>query len=89
MEKRIKYLDYKVYRDGELIHSGKVPSILALSGTEKSFNLGGIWLWYTCPGLTILEISDGENVVKHYSDRKGTKWLDYCETVLNKKIVRW
>lgn len=89
MEKRIKYLNYKVYRDGELIHAGTVPSILALSGAEKSFNLGGVWLWYTCPGLTMLALSDGTNTVNHYSDRKGEQWLNYCEVTLGKKITRW
>lgn len=80
MEKDIKYLNYKVYHSGNLSHEGTVPSILSLSGIEKQFNLGGVWLWHTCPEPVVLELSDGVKKFDTQSDRTPEEWFNYAES---------
>lgn len=77
MAKPIKYLTYEVRKSGNTVSSGVVPSIIALSGCDKSYNLGGAWLWHTVFDLTELEFNDGTNSVVHYSDRVSYAWRDY------------
>lgn len=78
MVKRIKYLDYSVLKSGEVVHSGTVPEIFSVSGVEKQFNLGGVWLWHTCPELTVLRLSDGEKTYDLQSNRIPKTWFEYC-----------
>jgi len=78
MEKDIKYLNYKVFHDGQLSHEGTVPSIFSLSGIEKQFNLGGIWIWHTCPVPTNIQLSDGTKTFDTQSDRTPDEWFKYA-----------
>lgn len=82
MAKPIKYLTYQVIKSGNVVSSGTVPSIIALSGCDKSYNLGGAWLWHTVSELTELELNDGTDLDIHYSDRVSANWKSYM--MLNK-----
>ncbi len=86
MAKPIKYLNYEVHQGGNLVSSGSVPSIIALSGVDKSYNLGGAWLWHTVSQLTTLTLSDGVDTVIHYSDRVSEVWRNYNTHVLHSNI---
>ncbi len=79
MEKHVKYLNYEVYHDETLSHQGMVPGILALSGIEKQFNLGGVWLWHTCPQRVLLKLSNDVAIANVYSDRNPTTWWNYAQ----------
>ena len=77
--KPIKYLDYTVYHEGQIVKSGKVPEIYSLSGVEKHLNLGGVWIWHTCPMCVDLELSNGSITRHNYSDRAPETWFNYCK----------
>lgn len=82
MEKSIKYLDYKIYRGNELIHSGTVPELIALGGSSREFDLGGIWLTHSRPDITTIEFSyNSEHIVTIYSDCKKDEWLAYMQSL--------
>jgi hypothetical protein len=78
MVKRIKYLNYTILKSGEAVHSGTVPEIFTVSGVEKQFNLGGVWLWHTCPEPTVIRLSDGNKTHDILSDRIPETWFEYC-----------
>jgi hypothetical protein len=80
MVKRIKYVNYTVIKSGEVVHTGTVPEIFTVSGIEKQFNLGGVWLWHTCPEPTILRLSDGNKTNDILSDRLPGVWFEYCKS---------
>jgi len=80
MVKRIKYVNYTVIKSGEVVHSGTVPEIFTVSGVEKQFNLGGVWLWHTCPESTILRLSDNNKTYDLLSDRIPESWFNYCQS---------
>jgi len=81
MEKRIKYLNYRVLRNNQLLHSGTVPEILALSGLEKTWNLGGVWLNYRHNEETILEFSDGNRTIAISSKSTEHEWVSYVNKI--------
>lgn len=82
MENNIKYLDYKVFRDGNLIHTGTVPEIIALGGSSKDFDLGGIWMSHSREDITTIEFSqNGNHVVTMHSDCKKDEWLSYLRSL--------
>jgi hypothetical protein len=82
MEKSIKYLDYKIYREGKAIHAGSVPELIALGGSSKEFDLGGIWMTHSRPDITTIEFSyNGEHIITMYSDCKKEEWLTYINTL--------
>jgi hypothetical protein len=82
MEKSIKYLDYKIYRDNKLIHSGAVPELIALGGSCREFDLGGIWMTHSRPDITTIEFSyNGEHIITMYSDCKKEEWLAYIQSL--------
>lgn len=78
MEKDIKYLNYEVRHNGNLSHQGTVPGILAQSGIEKQFNLGGVWLWHTCPERVGLRLWNDLHSAEIYSDRTPVTWNNYA-----------
>ncbi len=78
MEKDVKYLNYEVYHDGVLSHQGTVPGLMALSGVEKQFNLGGVWLWHTSPVRVRLKLWNEVASADNYSDRTPTTWINYA-----------
>lgn len=78
--KPIKYLDYTVYQNNEIVKTGTVPEIFSLSGIEKQFNIGGVWIWHTCPVEVNLQLTNGDIVVNNYSDRSPDNWFQYCES---------
>jgi hypothetical protein len=77
MVDRIKYLNYKIIKSGKIVHEGLVPEIFTVSGIEKQFNLGGVWIWHTCPEPTILRLSDGNKTFDLLSDRIPESWFNY------------
>jgi hypothetical protein len=77
MVDRIKYLNYKILKSGRIVHEGTVPEIFTVSGIEKQFNLGGVWIWHTCPEPTILRLSDGNKTVDLLSERMPETWFNY------------
>lgn len=79
MAKSIKYLDYKVIKDDEIVKSGRVPELLVFSGSHKNFDLGGIWLSRSLDTVTTLEITNGVKTVNSRSDRDKTEWLEYLD----------
>lgn len=79
MEKHIKYLNYEVYHGDTLSHQGTVPGLVALSGVEKQFNLGGVWLWHTCPERVCLTLSNEVATMDIYSDRNPRTWWNYAD----------
>jgi hypothetical protein len=79
MVKRIKYVNYSIIKSGETVHTGTVPEIFTLSGIEKQFNLGGVWIWHTCPQPTVLRLSDGNKTNDMLSNRMPTTWFNYCK----------
>lgn len=79
MEKYLKHLNYEVHHDGVLSHQGTVPNILSLSGIERQFNLGGVWLWHTCPQSVCLKLYNDVRSAELYSDKTADAWLTYCE----------
>ena len=82
MEKNIRYLDYKVYRDNVLIHSGVVPEFLADGGSCKSYDLQGIWLTHSSSNTYKIEFYSGETLITTlYSDTEKVEWLDYLNSV--------
>lgn len=80
MVKRIKYINYTVLKSGEVVHTGTVPEIFTVSGIEAQFNLGGVWLWHTCPEPTVLRLSDGNKTIDVLSDRIPETWFRYCQS---------
>jgi hypothetical protein len=87
MANSIKYVNYEVKQSNEVVNSGRIPSILTFSGSGEFYNLGGVWLWFTHDLITILEITDENNTVKHPSTRCPTSYVEYmkkeCNATLN------
>lgn len=78
----IKYLDYNVVKEGSTIHSGTVPAIIADGGTNKDFDLGGIWLTCTAETPTVIEYSDESGALWNMpSDAQKHEWDSYAEKV--------
>ena len=87
MEKHIRYLDYTVQRNGKLIHSGKVPDIIAVGGSHKDYDLEGIWLTHSDPNLTVLNFSyNSQPLLSSYSDSTKDEWLDFLENSKSNNI---
>lgn len=86
MEKSIKYVNYEVKQNDNVVSSGKIPSILTFSGSGEFFNLGGMWLWFTYEDETILEINDGNSIVKHSSKRKPESYVNYITENFGTKL---
>lgn len=77
MGKSIKNLTYNVIRNDSIIQTGSVPAIIAVGGSNKDYDLGGIWLTHTSPEVTTLQLTgDNVNITLH-SDSKKDDWLEY------------
>jgi hypothetical protein len=82
MEKSIKYLTYNVVRDGKVVHSGKVPAMLADGGTNKDYDFEGIWLSRSSVPTTIQYLNETGNVFHSIpSDCHKYEWLSYADKV--------
>lgn len=86
MAKSVKYLNYNVIRNDEIIASGTVPAVIAFSGSIKNYDLGGIWLSHRGP-LTKIELSDEVKTIVIHSDRVKTEWLAYLEKINSGEVT--
>jgi hypothetical protein len=86
MANSIKYVNYEVKQNNEVVSSGTIPSILAFSGSGEFYNLGGMWLWFTHELQTVLEITDENNTVKHPSSRTPTSYAKYVKENYNSTL---
>lgn len=80
MEKDIKYVNYEVYHSGNLSKQGTVPGIISTGSVEKQFNLGGVWLWHTCPERVTLKLWNDVHGIELTSDRSPITWWSYAES---------
>lgn len=86
MANSIKYLNYNIIRNDEIVASGTVPAVIAFSGSIKNYDFGGIWLSRTGP-LTKIELDNEVKTVVIHSDRVKTAWLEYAEKINSGEVI--
>jgi hypothetical protein len=80
MGNNIKYLNYTVSKDGNKLASGSVPALLAVGGTNKNYDLAGVWLTYKSEVMTKIDLSDNDAIdMSLCSDCTTDDWLAYKE----------
>lgn len=77
MGKSIRYVDYDVVRNGEVIHSGSVPAIIAVGGSNKDYDLAGLWLSHNSDEATEIHFTGTDIDAVVFSSSRKTDWLKY------------
>lgn len=76
----IKTLRYEVWKDSQIINQGTVPAIIAIGGSDKDYDLTGIWIDHETQVSNNFRIDfyDGnEKILSKHSGILNKEWINY------------